>query len=159
MLGDAHSATASGSSSDKEITTQPRQLFTENAADDRARGDQAGGRPGDMGRDHEDDARDEVDEPRRDDLDRVDPLELLVEGEPEDGEHEDPLGRAEVAAVHAAQPDGHSRHGAGALPRAVPTLAEDGGEPWLQDDHDEREADEDRHDGIDDSEREGGLAR
>ena len=48
---------------------------------DRAGGDQPGGRPRDVRGEHEDHAGDEVHEPGEDDLERVDPLQLLVERE------------------------------------------------------------------------------
>ena len=40
--------------------------------------------------------------PREDDLERVDPLQVVVEREPEDREQHDPLRGAEVAAVDPA---------------------------------------------------------
>ncbi len=56
-----------------------------------------------MGGEDEDDPGDEVDQAGEDHLHRVEPLELVVEAQGEDGQHHDPLGGPEVAAVDAAE--------------------------------------------------------
>ena len=52
-----------------------------------------------MGGEREDDGGNGVHEAGEHDLERVDPLELVVEGEAEDREQQDPLGGAEIAAI------------------------------------------------------------
>ena len=102
--------------------------------------------PRDVGGEDEDDSRDEVDQPGEDHLDRVEALELVVEAEAEDRQHHDPLGRAEVAAVDPAGE--HAQHhqgpGTSAAVRTMP--GQELGQPWLNDDEDQRHGDERRHD-------------
>ena len=61
----------------------------------------AAGAPGHVGGEHEDDAGDEVDQAGEHDLERVDALQVIVERQRQDGQQQDALSGAEVAAVDA----------------------------------------------------------
>ena len=74
-------------------------LPADRGADRRARG----GLPRDVRDEYEDDRGDEVHEPGEHVLDRVEPLQLLVEEDPEEGHQQHALGGAEVAAVDARE--------------------------------------------------------
>ena len=75
----------------------------EHAADRRADRDARDRLPRHVGDEDEHDAGDEVHQAGEHVLQRVDPLELLAQRQAQDAEQQDPLGRAEVAAVDAGR--------------------------------------------------------
>ena len=101
----------------------PPVARAELAAGDRPDGDQRRRAPGDVGHEDEDDRRDAVDDAGEDVLERVDALQVVVDGQPEDGEQQDALRGAEVAAVDAGAEDAGERRAPAVLVRLlVPAL-------------------------------------
>ena len=90
-------------------------MCPEESAERRAECDVQRRQPRDMREQHEHDAGDEVHEASQHDLERIQPLQLFIQRQAEDREHQDPLRGAEVAAVHAAAEHPQRRERAGAL--------------------------------------------
>ena len=103
----------------------------------------------------EDEPGERFHEPCQGVLQAVDRLQALREGDAEDGDDEDPLGGAEVPAVHAEHVEAEQRPDAlvGDALAAVP--GEQRGEPGLDDDEHERRPDERRHDEVERARRQG----
>ena len=91
---------------------------------------------------------DDVRQAGEDVLDRVDPLQVVVQGEPEDREQHDPLRGAEVAAVDAGSVDAASAAGPACSAPCSRARAIQRGQPRLHDHEHERDRDEDRDDRL-----------
>jgi hypothetical protein len=91
-------------------------------------------------------AGDAVDDRREHVLQRVGALEVLRQGDAEDAEQQDPLGRAEVAAIDAGRVDTDRCPQPALLVPADVALGQHPVDPRLQDDEHERDRDEDGHD-------------
>jgi len=118
------------------------------AADDRrARDDQRRG-PRDMRREGEVQPGHPVDDRGEDVLERVRALQALRQCDAEHAEQQDPLGRAEVAAVDARGEDADRGPDPALVLAAHLALGQRPVDPRLQDDEHQRDGDEHRDDGL-----------